>query len=216
MNWVIRSGVSAARTRVVIAEDHTLVREGMGQLLAAEFEVVGLVEDGRALVQAAESLQPDLVLLDISMPQLNGLEAARQVVRVSPQTRLIFVTIHSDAAYVQAAFAAGAHGYVVKSEAASGLIAAMHEVLAGRRHVSKGLELGDDAVSSAPEPLSARQREILQLVAEGQTARAIGGLLGISHKTVEFHKAAIMRVLGMHTTAELTRYALERGIIGVS
>ena len=141
MNWVIRSGVSAARTRVVIAEDHTLVREGMGQLLAAEFEVVGLVEDGRALVQAAESLQPDLVLLDISMPQLNGLEAARQVVRASPQTRLIFVTIHSDAAYVQAAFAAGAHGYVVKSEAASGLIAAMHEVLAGRRHVSKGLEL---------------------------------------------------------------------------
>lgn len=197
---------------MLIAEDHTLVREGMGQLLAAEFEVVGLVEDGRALVQAAQSLQPDLVLLDISMPQLNGLEAARQVVRASPQTRLIFVTIHSDAAYVQAAFAAGAHGYVVKSEAASGLIAAMHEVLGGRRHVSQGLELGDDGVT-APEPLSARQREILQLVAEGHTARAIGGLLGISHKTVEFHKAAIMRVLGMHTTAELTRYALERGII---
>lgn len=204
----------ATRPRILIAEDHTLVREGMRQLLAEDFEVVAAVEDGRALLAVAERLQPELILIDISMPRLNGLDAARQLAGVCPGSRLVVVTIHADPAYVQAAFAAGAHGYVLKSEAASGLIAAMHEVLAGRRHLSPGLA-GVER-SSVPEALTNRQREILQMVAEGRTAREIGEVLALSHKTVEFHKASIMRVLGLRSTADLTRYALAQGIIDPS
>lgn len=205
----------ATRPRIVIAEDHTLVREGMRQLLADDFEVIAAVDDGRALLAVAERLQPELILIDISMPRLNGLDAARQLAGVCPDSRLVFVTIHADPAYVQAAFAAGAHGYVLKSEAASGLIAAMHEVLAGRRHLSPGLA-GVERSPAVPEALTNRQREILQMVAEGRTAREIGEVLALSHKTVEFHKASIMRVLGLRSTADLTRYALAQGIINPS
>lgn len=202
--------MTAVRPRVLIAEDHTLVREGLRALLADEFEVLQLVEDGRALVQAAEALRPDLILVDISLPLLNGLEAARQLARLQPRSRIIFVTVHNDPAYVNAAFAAGADGYVTKAEAASGLVAAMREVLAGKRRVPPGIELTD----AAPVALTGRQREILQLVAEGRTARQIGEILSISPKTVEFHKASIMRLLSLRSTADLTRYALAHGLIG--
>lgn len=192
-------------------------------LLAGELDVVGAVEDGRALLTAAERLKPDVILLDISMPLLNGLDAARQLAQVSPNSKLVFVTMHADPAYVRQAFRAGASGYVVKSSASSHLIEAIQEVAAGRRYISPipGAELSDllsgdpkaGAAGELSDALTARQREILQLVAEGRTAREIAGVLGISRKTVEFHKASIMRLLRLHTTAELTRYAMAHGII---
>jgi DNA-binding NarL/FixJ family response regulator len=205
------------RPRALIAEDHTLVREGLRDLLSPSLEVVALVEDGRALIAAAERLQPDVVLLDITMPQLNGLDAARHVARVCPGCRLIFVTMHAERDYLAAAFAVGAHAYVVKHSASSELLAAVQAVLRGESFVSRDIDLGPEgapAPSKLRDALTPRQREVLQLVAEGKTARAIGELLGISRKTVEFHKASIMRLLGLRTTAELTRYALDHGIIG--
>ena len=208
---------------MLIAEDHTLVREGLRILLAGEVDVVDAVEDGRALLVAAERLQPDVILLDISMPLLNGLDAARQLAQVSPTSKLVFVTMHADPAYVRQAFRAGASGYVVKSSASSHLIEAIQEVAAGRRYISPipGADLSDllsgdpttGAAGELSDSLTPRQREILQLVAEGRTAREIAGVLGISRKTVEFHKASIMRLLRLRTTAELTRYALAHGII---
>ncbi len=206
---------SADRPRVLLAEDHTLVREGMRQILAEEFDVVDAVEDGRALLLAAERLRPDVIILDISMPRLNGLDAARQLARVSPTSRLLFVTIHADPTYVQAAFDAGGHGYVVKSEAAAQVALAVRTVMAGERYLAPTQSADAPPAGSAGlhDGLTARQREILQLVAEGRTAREIGTILNISRKTVEFHKASIMRLLDLRSTAELTRYALARGII---
>ena len=212
------------RPRVLLCEDHTLVREGLRQLLADTLDVVGAVEDGRALLQAAEQLQPDVVLLDITLPQLNGFDAARQLARVSPACKVVFVTIHADPAYVREAFRAGATGYVVKTAACVDLLAAVTAVLKGQRYLSPQLApLHADLLSADPaaaqpgklsDTLTSRQREVLQLVAEGRTAREIAGVLNISRKTVEFHKSSIMRLLGLRTTAELTRYALERGIVG--
>lgn len=216
------------RPRVLIAEDHTLVREGLRMLLADVVDVVEAVEDGRALLVAAERLQPDVIVLDISMPLLNGLDAARQLARVSPGSKLVFVTMHADPAYVRQAFRAGARAYVVKSAVSSQLVAAIEAVMSGRRYLSpiagatlEELLSDEPAAPGAPAPLQGeladdltpRQREILQLVAEGRTAREIAVVLAISRKTVEFHKASIMRLLGLRTTAELTRYALAHGII---
>lgn len=213
-----------SRPRVLLAEDHTLVREGLRQLLAENLDVLDAVEDGRALLQAAERLQPDAILLDISMPQLNGLDAARQLARVSPRSKLVFVTMHADPAYVHEAFRAGASGYVVKSSASGDLVAAVRAVLAGSRYLSPALLdehrelLAETLPPSAPgklsDTLTGRQREVLQLVAEGRTAKEIAAVLTISRKTVEFHKSSVMRLLGLRTTAELTRYALDHGIIG--
>jgi DNA-binding NarL/FixJ family response regulator len=214
--------VAVTRPRVLIAEDHTLVREGLRILLSGEVEVVDTVEDGRALLSAAERLKPDVILLDISMPLLNGLDAARQLAQAKSTAKLVFVTMHADPAYVRQAFRAGASGYVVKSSASAHLTEAIHEVVAGRRYISPipGTDVADlltgDPSSEGGElsdNLTPRQREILQLVAEGRTAREIAGVLGISRKTVEFHKASIMRLLRLRTTAELTRYAMAHGII---
>jgi DNA-binding NarL/FixJ family response regulator len=212
------------RPRVLLAEDHTLVREGLRQLLEDRLDVVGAVEDGRALVVAAERLRPDVVLLDITMPQLNGFDAARQLGRVSPDSRVIFVTIHADPAYVREAFRAGASGYVVKTAACADLLIAVTTVLKGGRYLSPELAAANADLltdgQQAPQPgklsdsLTSRQREVLQLVAEGRTAREIAGILNISRKTAEFHKSSIMRLLELRTTAELTRYALEHGIVG--
>jgi DNA-binding NarL/FixJ family response regulator len=201
------------RARLLLADDHTLVTAGLRKLLEPEFDVVGTAADGRALIEEAEHLQPDVILLDITLPLLNGIEAARAIKRTSPEVKIIFVTMHSDPDYVAEAFRAGGSGYVLKRSAASELVAAIGEVLAGRSYLTP-------LVDAQPAPgrragrLTGRQREVLQLVAEGHSTKEIAGILKISIKTVEFHKSGIMQKLSMHSTAELTRYAIDHGMIG--
>lgn len=205
---------------ILIADDHNLLLEGYRLMLEPEFQLVGSVEDGQALLAAAQKLKPDIILLDISMPLLNGIDAARQLSKILPSTKLIFVTMHADADYVTEAFRAGASGYLLKRAAASELLTAIREALKGNHYVSP--LVARDAVgawmSSTPSgkhssKLTDRQREILQLVAEGRARKEIATILNISVKTVEFHKAVLMRELHLQTTADFTRYAIEHGII---
>jgi DNA-binding NarL/FixJ family response regulator len=222
MGGVVKIGVfasmsSPARARILLADDHSLVAAGLCKLLEAEFDLVGAVGDGWALVAAAKKERPDVILLDISMPLLNGVEAARQLQVAVPTAKLIFVTVHSDSPYVVEAFRAGASGYLLKRSAASELVTAIHDVLNGNLYVTpliaKSALDGILKVAEKQGPLlSARQREVLQLVAEGHSAKEIAGILRISSKTVEFHKSCIMKKLDLHSTAELTRYALEHRI----
>jgi DNA-binding NarL/FixJ family response regulator len=210
---------SAVRPRVLLADDHALVAAGLSKLLEQDFNLLGTVSDGRALITAARTENPDVVLTDISMPMLNGLEAARQIRTTLPNCKIVFVTVHSDSAYVKEAFRAGGSGYVLKRSAAEELPVAIREVLNNNLYLTplisqstlEGVFNGVDARSPL---LSARQREVLQLVAEGHSAKEIGSILGISAKTVEFHKGSIMKKLDLHSTAELTRYALEHRISG--
>lgn len=209
------------RPHILLADDHVIVREGLVSLLQAEFDVVGEVNDGRTLIKEAERLQPDVVVTDVGMPLLNGLEAAPQIRTVAPSSKLVFLTQQSGKEYIAAAFRAGASAYVLKNAAASELIKGVREALAGRLYLSSELQdrFSDAAalLSTRPElfgnGLTARQREVLQLIAEGKSAKEIAHILDISIKTVEFHKGAIMDALGIRTTAELTRYAIEHGIV---
>jgi DNA-binding NarL/FixJ family response regulator len=196
--------------------------EGFKKLLEEHCEVVGCVEDGRALLEAAQRLQPDVIALDISMPHLNGIDAAHHLRKIVPEAKLIFITMHADQAYVSQAFKAGASGYLLKRSAGSELMQAIQAVTAGNYYVTS--LVAKDLVHAAlngthPPPiiqnnqLSARQREILQLVAEGQTVKGIAATLNISPKTVEYHKSKLMEHLDLHTTAELTKYALTHGLI---
>ena len=211
------------KPRLLLADDHTLVLEGLKKILEADFEPVGAVDNGRDLLRLAEELKPDVILLDISMPLLNGIDACKQLIKISPQAKVIFVTMHSDADYVAEAFRAGASGYLLKRSAASELVNAIHEVLKGRCYVtplvtrealSPLLGSGQDN-RKLSSMLTSRQREVLQLVAEGRSVKEIATLLQISAKTVEFHKCALMERLDIHTTAELTRYAIEHGLIAL-
>jgi DNA-binding NarL/FixJ family response regulator len=209
------------RPRLLLADDHTLLLEGIRLMLEPEFELVGSVEDGQALLAAAEKLKPDVILLDISMPVLNGIDAARQLRKIVPSSRLIFLTMHGDADYVTEAFRVGASGYLLKRSAASELVTAIREVLKGHHYVSplvtrNALELligGAKADSKFADGLTPRQRQVLQLVAEGRTRKEIAGTLGISVKTVEFHKATLARELNLRTSSDFTLYAIEHGII---
>ena len=207
------------KPRVLLADDHTLVVEGFRKLLEEEFDLVGTVEDGRALLKTATTLQPDVVLLDIAMPSLNGIEAARQLKKMMPEVKIIFVTMHADPAYVTEGFRAGASGYLLKRSAAAELVQAIQVVLKGQHYVTPLITMDlvraflEDSPEhqSKPAPLTPRQREVLQLVAEGQSLKEIANMLKISVKTVEFHKAQIMEQLDLHTTAELTKYAIAHG-----
>jgi DNA-binding NarL/FixJ family response regulator len=209
------------RPRVLLADDHTLVLDGFRKLLEDRCEVVGVAEDGRTLLRMAQELQPDIVTLDISMPQLNGVDAARKLKKILPRTKLIFVTMHADPAYVNEAFKAGASGYLLKRSAGSELLQAIQSVMGGQCYVTplvakglvKSVITGGRPAVSKDEPLTVRQREVLQLVAEGMTVKEIASTLNISPKTVEFHKSHIMTQLDLHTTAELTKYALVHGLI---
>jgi len=208
------------RPRLLLADDHTLLLDGLRMMLEPEFELAGVVEDGQSLLTAAAKLKPDLILLDIAMPALNGIDAARQLRRIVPSAKLIFLTMHADADYITEAFRTGASGYLLKRSAASELMNAIREVLNGRSYISP--ILGSDRVelmnaASRPgqtfaERLTPRQREVLQLVAEGRSRKEIAALLRISVKTVEFHKTRIMTELDIHTSAGLTRYAIDHGI----
>jgi len=210
-----------SRPRLLLADDHTLLLEGIRLMLEPEFELVGSVEDGQALLAAAEKLKPDVILLDISMPILNGIDAARQLRKIVPSSKLIFLTMHGDADYVTEAFRAGASGYLLKRSAASELVTAIREVLKGHHYVSplvtrNALELLMGATKSDSkfaDGLTSRQRQILQLVAEGRTRKEIAGTLGISVKTVEFHKATLARELNLRTSSDFTLYAIEHGMI---
>ena len=209
------------KPRLLLADDHTLLLEGIRLLLAPEFDLVGSVEDGQALLAAAKTLKPDVILLDISMPRLNGIDAARRLRKLLPSARLIFVTMHAGADYVAEAFRAGAMGYLLKRAAASELIIAIRAVLKGNHYVSPLVTRNAMEVlisSSKPggrfsDRLTPRQREVLQLVAEGRSRKEISAILNISVKTVEFHKGKIMRELNLQTVADFTRYAIEHGII---
>ena len=206
---------------ILIADDHNLLLEGYRLMLEPEFHLVGSVEDGQALLAAAQRLKPDIILLDISMPLLNGIDAARQLSKLLPSTKLIFVTMHGDADYVTEAFRAGAAGYLLKRAAASELLTAIRETLKGNHYVSPlvardavGAWMSSTAAGSKhSSSLTDRQREVLQLVAEGRARKEIATILNISVKTVEFHKAALMRELRLETTADFTRYAIEHGMI---
>jgi len=210
-----------SRPRILLGDDHTLVLDGFRKLLEDRCEIVGAAEDGRTLLRMAQELEPDIITLDISMPQLNGVDAARKLKKILPRTHLIFVTMHDDPAYVNEAFKAGASGYLLKRSAGSELRQAIQSVMDGQCYVTPLVAKGlvQSVISRGRPPvlqdksLTARQREVLQLVAEGMTVKEIASTLNLSPKTVEFHKSQIMMQLDLHTTAELTKYALVHGIL---
>jgi DNA-binding NarL/FixJ family response regulator len=210
-----------SRSRILIADDHNLVAELFQRLLAADFDVVGTVSDGHALLRAAVELTPDLILIDIGMPLLNGLDAGRRVKKLLPRVKLIYMTLSSDADVAAEAFELGATGYLVKTCAASELTLAVHEVLRGKTYLSKGMSC--DTINSirwehkklvgANVRLSHRQREVLQLVAEGKVMKEVGFILNMSQRTATYHKYQIMKKLGATSTAELVIYALRNHIV---
>jgi DNA-binding NarL/FixJ family response regulator len=204
---------------MIIAEDHALVREGISRILDQDYEIVATVGDGRELVSIAEELKPDVILLDVSMPSLNGIEATRRIRQLDAKVKIIVVTMHTSAEYVREAFEAGASAYVLKQAAGSELSTAIQDAFRGRyfisplaaKHIpglSRGTEQNDPKLFRSLTP---RQREVLQLIAEGKSAKMIAGQLNISTKTVEFHKKQIMNELNMRSTAELVRYAISNG-----
>lgn len=212
------------RKRLLIADDHALMLSGIAQLLSTDFEIVGMASDGLALVKKAKRLVPDLIVLDIGMPELNGIEATRQIDDALPSTTVIILTQQLSGNYVQAAFRAGARAYVAKQSAATELMEAIHAVFAGKFYVtslavpsdtkwSPGGVMDKNPADLFGDELTPRQREVLRLIATGKSAKEISSSLNISTKTVEFHKASLMDQLGMRTTAELTRYAVANGII---
>lgn len=211
------------RPRVLLADDHRMLAEGLRNLLAVDFDLVGVVEDGRAMVEAAGRLRPDVIVADITMPHLNGIEALAQVKRIHPTIRVVVLTMHNDVMYANRALTAGASGYVLKHSASTELIAAIHAVLEGKTFLAPDLTAGvlesakrssrqgEDAVTS----LTSRQKEILQLLAEGRSAKEIAYELGISARTVEFHKYRLMETLHLQNGAELVHFAIKNGLVPV-
>ncbi len=205
--------------QVLIADDHPLIRQGLKTLLEQHgFTVVGEAADGREATQLAQELEPDVAVLDLAMPLLNGLDAAREITRASRRTKAILVTVHTADQYVLEALQAGIRGYVLKSQATAQLVQAIQEVMRGGRYLSPGIS---EAVVQAylaktdlpADPLTPREREVLQLIAEGKTTKDIAGLLGLSVKTVESHRTRLMDKLDIRQTAGLVRYAIRRGLI---
>jgi DNA-binding NarL/FixJ family response regulator len=208
------------RPRILLADDHRIVTEGLKGLLEPEFELVGTVEDGRALLAAAGTLRPDVIVADISMPLLNGIDSVRQIKKAHKEIKVVFLTMHPDVTYAFSAFEAGASGYVLKHSAPTELVTAIRDALNGKTFVTP--KLADAVKQHANERaqkreeftrLTQRQREILQLVAEGKSAKEIAIVLNISSRTVEFHKYRIMKDLGIQSAAELVHYAVRHGII---
>jgi two-component system response regulator NreC len=206
------------RLRVLLADDHLILRDGLRALLErAEFEVLG-ASDGREAVEIAQDQRPDVAVLDLAMPLLNGLDAARHIAQVSPQTGVIILTMHAEAPYVTEALRAGVRGYVLKSQAARDLVQAIEQVARRLTYLSPGVTgplvqayLGK--TDAPPDPLTLREREVLQLVAEGKTSKEIAEVLGVSAKTIESHRTRLMRKLHIHDTAGLVRYAIRRGLV---
>jgi DNA-binding NarL/FixJ family response regulator len=210
-----------SRPRVLLADDHPMFLAGLRSLVESECEVIGEVNDGKALVDAASRLKPEVIVLDISLPLLNGIDAARQIKKEQPETKILFLTMHANLAYLKAALVAGATGYLLKTSAREELLDALRDVIKNRIHVSPGFgeeivgqfERRPRSLTASESVLTARQRQILQLVAEGRTAKEIAGILNVAVQTVAFHKHQIMEKLGVRTTAELTKYAIQEGLV---
>jgi len=207
-----------SRARILLADDHKMFAQGLQSLLEDEFELVGTAADGQALVEAAHRLDPDIIVVDISMPGLNGLDAVRQLKKEDVSARIIFLTMHADQSLVAEAFRCGGSGYVLKQSAGEELISAIRQVLAGQEYVTpllaaelaRGLSKRIDRTQKLR--LTPRQREVLQLVIEGCTMREIAARLGISTRTAESHKYEMMEGLGVESTAELIQYAIKLGL----
>jgi DNA-binding NarL/FixJ family response regulator len=205
------------RARVLLADDHAIVAEGLASLLRDEFELVGTVRDGRALVEAVRELRPDIVIADISMPLLTGLEALHRLRAEGIGVKVLFLTMHADAHLAGEVLRAGASGFVLKHSAGEELIRALHEVQRGLVYITP--LIAKDVVKTLAEPvgetasrLTLRQRQVLRLVAEGRPMKEVAAELGLSRRTAETHKYQIMQTLGLHTTAELIRYALDHDL----
>ncbi len=209
------------KLRVLLGDDHVLILDGLRSALQSQYEIVGVAKDGRALVQETERLKPDLVIIDISMPLLNGFEAAKQIKKSLPQTKLIFLSQHLNPAYLKQALRLGASGYVLKSGATEELQQAIATVQRGKTYITPafgedviaGLWNREGELSEETEGLTDRQREILQLIVEGRGNKEIADVIHVSVKTVEFHRARIMAKLGVKSVAELTKVALQQGLI---
>lgn len=210
------------RPRVLLADDHRMVLEGLKRLLADEFDLVGAVEDGQALLTAAVALHPDVIVADITMPRLNGLDALVRLKKDNPDVKVVFLTMHQDSAYARRALDAGAAGFVVKHSASDELVMAIHAALKGKMFLTPALTKdvvqeshGANRSKGRDVSITPRQREILQLLAEGKSAKEIAKALSISARTVEFHKYQIMEANDLHSTAELIHFSIKRGIVAI-
>jgi len=209
------------KPRILLGDDHSLILEGIKGLVETRYEVAGVADNGRALSDAALRLKPDVVVLDISMPILNGIDATREVTHALPSTKVVVLTMHSNAIYLRKALEAGASGYVLKSGAAEELLTAIAQVLKGGTYVSPSfdrrtlefVELWRQSPGRGLIELTSRQRQILQLVAEGRANKEIAHILSVSVKTVEFHRSRLMTKLGVRSVAELTTFAIREGLI---
>ena len=216
-----RDRIRSRGLRIVLADDHELFLEGLRQIVSQSHQVVGVANNGRDVLALVESNRPDVVMMDISMPNLNGIETARILLRDHPRLKVILVTMHTTPDYVLEAFRAGVSGYVLKQSSPQELEAAIRQVTLGNSYVSplvtkEALTMVSTPGETAPAaPLTLRQREVLQLAAEGYTAKEIANTLNISPKTVEFHKNRIMRQIGVHSTTELARYAVKNRYVEV-
>jgi DNA-binding NarL/FixJ family response regulator len=210
-----------SRSRILIADDHTLVAELCKKLLETEFDVVRTVSDGRALLRAASELKPDVIVIDVAMPILNGLDAGQQVKKMLPLVKLVYLTMNPDAEVAAEAFAHGASAYLLKTCAASEIVLAVREALRGKSYLSRGLS--QDAIDCArwrnkklindDERLTQRQREVLQLLAEGKVMKEVSYILNMSARTVAYHKYRMMEVLGAKNTAALVKYAVRNHMV---
>ena len=209
------------RSRILIADDHTLVAELCKRLLESEFDVVDTVSDGHALVRAAAQLKPDVVVVDVAMPVLNGLDAGQQVMQESRTVKLLYLTMNPDPEVAAEAFRRGASGYLLKTCAASEMVAAVRAVLQGRTYLSSTLSRDDvtylrrqaKKLVEEEDKLTDRQREVLQLLAEGKVMKEIGAILNMTTRTVAFHKYRIMEALGVKSNADLVRYAVRKHMV---
>jgi len=205
--------------RIVLADDHVLVRQGLKSLLDREgFQVVAEASDGQEAIRRVDLLQPDIAVMDISMPILNGLNAAREMSRSFPKTKTILLTQHDESQYIRDALEAGVKGYVLKSQAASDLVLAIRQVSRGQVYLSPGvsgavMEAYNSKSEKSKNPLTLRERQVLQLIAEGKSTKDVASLLGISVKTAESHRTRLMQKLDIHETASLVRYAVRHGIV---
>jgi DNA-binding NarL/FixJ family response regulator len=212
-----------SKPRVLLADDHGILLTGVRNLIADRCEIVGTVADGRALLETANRLKPELIILDISMPLLNGLDAARQLKKTLPDTKLLFLTMLASPRYATEAFKVGAHGFLLKHSADAELPQAVTAVLQGKHYLTPALTkpLLDQALKTGEAPpvndaaaaLTPRQREVLQLIGEGKGTKEIATLLNVSVKTVQFHKTCLMQALNLHSAAELMRYAIAQGLV---